>query len=141
MSRCGVCGGQLPPRKSKRGRPRLYHDDCRVFQDGLALLRTGVERLPPLSAAAAHNLAAELMLVRNDIRPHIDTEARQAYGKRLREQRTAAGLTQQQLATAAGIKRKQVSRFETGLRAPAERTMKALERALRVFLQGKTDNA
>ena len=57
---------------------------------------------------------------------------RRRAGKRLRALREAAGLNQQQLAAASGLTHENISRLETGARAPYAATVRALAQALGV---------
>lgn len=40
---CALCGRELPPRKSKRGRPRERHDECRQLESVLVRLERDVD--------------------------------------------------------------------------------------------------
>ena len=133
---CEVCLQPLP-HQTGRGRRRLYHERCKAFADGLALLRFGVAQLPALTAEAAGQLAAEVVLVRNSIVRYVDTAARVEYGAKLRRRRLKVGVSQSGLADAAGLNQRQISRYELGQWDPAKDTREALDGALCVFSQSK----
>jgi excisionase family DNA binding protein len=57
---------------------------------------------------------------------------RQRAGQRLRALREAAGRSQQHLAASSGLTHEEVSRLETGQRAPYPKTVRALAQALGV---------
>jgi transcriptional regulator with XRE-family HTH domain len=65
------------------------------------------------------------------------------FAGRLRELRTAAGLTQEQLAERVGVKRDAVARWEAGVREPAWSNVVALAEALdtdcRAFLEAPAE--
>ncbi len=66
-------------------------------------------------------------------RPHVEAVAergRLSLGERVREVRTAAGMTQAQLASAAGIGRVTLLRLESGVQSPRYETLVAIARAL-----------
>lgn len=66
-------------------------------------------------------------------RPRVEAIAergRLSLGERVREMRTAAGMTQEQLASAAGIGRVTVVRLESGEQSPRYATLVAVARAL-----------
>ncbi|HDZ21915.1 hypothetical protein LCGC14_0784400 [marine sediment metagenome] len=133
---CEVCLQALPE-QTGRGRRRQYHEPCKAFKDGLALLRWGVENLPALSPEAARSLAAEVQLVRNSVRAFVDVDARTKYGRTLRAKRQLLGLTPAELAEAAGLKPRQISHYELGHRKPPKDVALALAGALRGFSQSK----
>ena len=62
---------------------------------------------------------------------------------RIKELRTAKGLSQAELATAVGLTRKSIINYENGLREPNSRAMAALEGYFRVsgaYLRGEIDD-
>jgi DNA-binding XRE family transcriptional regulator len=66
-------------------------------------------------------------------RPRVEAAAergRLSLGERVREMRTAAGMTQAQLASAAGIGRVTLVRLERGEQSPRYETLAAIARAL-----------
>jgi len=66
-------------------------------------------------------------------RPRVEALAergRLSLGKRMREMRTAAGMTQDQLATAAGIGRVTLVRLESGEQSRRYETLVAIAKAL-----------
>ncbi len=66
-------------------------------------------------------------------RPHVEAVAkggRMSLGERIREMRTAAGMTQRELASAAGIGRVTLVRLESGEQSPRYETLVAIARAL-----------
>jgi DNA-binding XRE family transcriptional regulator len=66
-------------------------------------------------------------------RPRVEAVAergRLSLGERVREMRTAAGMTQYQLAFAAGIGRVTLVRLESGEQSPRYETLVAIARAL-----------
>jgi DNA-binding XRE family transcriptional regulator len=65
--------------------------------------------------------------------PHVEAVAergRLSLGERVREVRTAAGMTQGQLASAAGVSRLTVVRLESGEQSPRYDTLVAIAEAL-----------
>jgi DNA-binding XRE family transcriptional regulator len=67
-------------------------------------------------------------------RPRVEAVAergRQSLGGRVREMRTATGMTQDQLASAAGIGRVTLVRLERGEQSPRYETLEAIAQALR----------
>ena len=66
-------------------------------------------------------------------RPTVEAIAmrgRQTLGKRIRQLRETAGLTQQALASAAGIGRVTLVRIESGEQTPKHKTLRAIARVL-----------
>lgn len=63
-----------------------------------------------------------------------------SFARRLRELRTAAGLTQQQLADVAGITQATLSRLEAGTQAPGWDTVQAVAAALGVSTEAFRDS-
>ena len=66
-------------------------------------------------------------------RPRVEAVAergRLSLGKRVREMRTVAGMTQEELASAAGIGRVTLVRLESGEQSPRYETLVAIARAL-----------
>jgi len=66
-------------------------------------------------------------------RPRVEAIAergRLSLGERIREMRTAAGMTQEQLSSAAGIGRVTLVRLESGEQSPRYETLVAIARAL-----------
>jgi len=66
-------------------------------------------------------------------RPRVEAVAargRQSIGERIRQMRTAAGMTQQQVASAAGIGRVTLVRLERGAQSPRYQTLVAVSQAL-----------
>jgi len=66
-------------------------------------------------------------------RPRVEALAergRLSVGQRVREMRTAAGMTQEQLSSAAGIGRVTLVRLEGGEQSPRYETLAAIARAL-----------
>jgi DNA-binding XRE family transcriptional regulator len=66
-------------------------------------------------------------------RPRVEAIAergRVSLGERIREMRTAAGMTQEQLSSAAGIGRVTLVRLENGEQSPRYETLVAIARAL-----------
>jgi DNA-binding XRE family transcriptional regulator len=57
---------------------------------------------------------------------------RQTLGRRLREMREAAGLTQQQLADRSGVPQANIARYEQGVREPLATVIPLLAAALKV---------
>ncbi len=57
-------------------------------------------------------------------------------GSRLKEVRTAAGLTQVELATMAGVSRKTINTVENGVFVPSTTLALALARALGTTVEG-----
>ncbi len=57
-------------------------------------------------------------------------------GSRLKEVRTAAGLTQVELATLAGVSRKTINTVENGVFVPSTTLALALARALETTVEG-----
>ncbi len=54
------------------------------------------------------------------------------FGEKLRELRTAAGLTQTELAEKAGLHRQAIAKLELGERQPAWETVRSITKALGV---------
>ena len=124
IRRCEICERPLP-QSSGRGRPRLYHPECKDYRDRFLLLQIAIPKLK-LTHKAAAQLAGELMDLRNAVQPHIDKEARKRFGHALRNGREARGLTQAELADQTGLQRKQVSRFELGEAEPSRQERQTL---------------
>ncbi len=137
---CEVCLQALPE-QTGRGRRRQYHEPCKAFKDGLALLRWGVENLPALSPEAARSLAAEVQLVRNSVRAFVDVDARTKWGAALRAKRQSLGMSLVALAESAGVTPRQISHYELGQRQPSEGVAQALTFGLRLFSQSKKNTS
>lgn len=58
-----------------------------------------------------------------------------SFGKKLKQLRTKAGLTQEELADKCGIKKQSISRYEKSVREPNIRTAKKIAEALDVPLE------
>ena len=72
-------------------------------------------------------------------RPRIEAQARQTrddLGRRIREHRDAAGLTQAELSSRAGIGRVTLTRIEKGEHSPRAETLTAIARVLEVEVEG-----
>lgn len=111
MTRCQACETPLPARKKgQRGRPSVYcSKNCSRLIDYLARFRKMLdEGGVKFSKGAAERMRAEIWLVGNSVRPHIDMAARQRFSDALRNGYGAKGWTQRQLADAAGLKLKRV---------------------------------
>lgn len=67
--------------------------------------------------------------------------SKETFGRRLKELREAASLTQQQLAEKAGLNQFGVAKLEQGVRSPAWETVQALARALGVSCQAFEEDA
>jgi len=66
-------------------------------------------------------------------RPRVEVVAargRQSLGERIRQMRSATGMTQQQLSSASGIGRVTLVRLEKGDQSPRYKTLVAISRAL-----------
>jgi DNA-binding XRE family transcriptional regulator len=56
--------------------------------------------------------------------------ARASLARSIRQERLAAGLTQQELALAAGVRQETISRLESGKHSPTVRMVEKIDRAL-----------
>jgi transcriptional regulator with XRE-family HTH domain len=65
--------------------------------------------------------------------------AAQKLGKKLRELRTEAGLSQERLGELTGLDRTYISGIERGVRNPALKNMEKLAKALKVRVSELTD--
>ena len=65
--------------------------------------------------------------------------AAQKLGKKLRELRTEAGLSQERLGEITGLDRTYISGIERGVRNPALKNMEKLAKALKVRVSDLTD--
>ena len=67
------------------------------------------------------------------------TSASQKLGKRLKQLRLEAGLTQEKLSIATGISQTYISGLESGTRNPSIKTLDKLAKALKVSISDITD--
>lgn len=129
VRRCELCGRPLPP-QSGRGRPRVYHPDCKRASELMGWLVQTVERIdfaPEYAGAFRSNMFA----LANDVRTRVDHAARKQAGAKLKERREAVKMTREELAHAAAVKVHRIGHFETGQRGPSENELLLIETALR----------
>lgn len=67
------------------------------------------------------------------------TSAQQKLGKKIRELRNAAGLSQERLGEITGLDRTYISGIERGVRNPALRNLEKLAKALKVKVSDLID--
>lgn len=67
------------------------------------------------------------------------TSAQQKLGKKIRELRNAAGLSQERLGEITGLDRTYISGIERGVRNPAIRNLEKLAKALKVKVSDLID--
>lgn len=67
------------------------------------------------------------------------TSAQQKLGKKLREVRTEAGLSQERLGEITGLDRTYISGIERGVRNPSLRNIEKLAKALKVSVSDLTN--
>jgi hypothetical protein len=64
---CELCGKMLPESTSKRGRPRIYHDDCRKLEQLLGWIEDQLQ-LVDLDPDSAKKVRSRLWYIGNTVR-------------------------------------------------------------------------
>ena len=129
IRRCELCGRPLPP-QSGRGRPRVFHEDCKRAAELMRWLVQTVDRID-FTPEAYKVFRADMFALANDVRTRVDHEARREAGVKLKERREAAGFSREDLAEASGVKLHRVGHIEIGKRGPSSEELASIETVLR----------
>ena len=117
---CELCRRPLPTRTKKRGRPSVWHEECRQFHSAFTLLQARAEKLT-LTTEVARRIKSDLFDLANTL-PIVGRDYGEL-GRRVRNWRKKRGMLQRELAAEIGCTRGRVSRLENGqcCFAPSER--------------------
>lgn len=108
---CELCRRPLPPRIKKRGRPPVWHEECRQFHSALTLLQARAVEVT-LTQGAARQIKADLFDLANTL-PIVGRDNGKL-GRQVRAWRLEKGLLQREVATELGCTRSRLGKLEAG---------------------------